>query len=249
MSAVPLPTVKKGTFFSPEALGYTSVSPGAHEVPLQAEQLDQLTDWDIAIRYHELKSRRSAAEIQALRRFSAASILARAQRVLGSVTHPVEKYIASWPDLPPDAGQVELDLEETLENSPFGVSTHADLWMEYNRRRQQELLLTVDTSLSMTGEKLALTAVALAVVVLQFPDDPIGIIAFENEARVIKRPEERVTVPQLVERFLDVPAQGYTHLEEGVAAALKLSQSLRGRTRRPPSLRCSTHRRKIYRRP
>jgi Mg-chelatase subunit ChlD len=77
----------------------------------------------------------------------------------------------------------------------------------------------------MTGEKLALTAVALAVVLLEFPDDPIGIVAFENEARVLKRPDERISIQLLVERFLDVPAQGYTHLEDGMRAALKLARN------------------------
>src|SRR5262249_43358466 len=86
------------------------------------------------------------------------------------------------------------------------------------------------TSLSMTGEKLALTAVAIAVVLLQFPEDPVGIVAFENEARILKRPEERITLQELLERFLDVPAQGYTHLEDGMKASLKLVQSTSGGT-------------------
>jgi Mg-chelatase subunit ChlD len=83
----------------------------------------------------------------------------------------------------------------------------------------------------MTGEKLALTAVALAVVLLQFPDDPIGIVAFENEAKVLKQPEERISISELVERFLDVPAQGYTHLEHGMRAALQLSRSANATSR------------------
>src|SRR5262249_54073557 len=114
--------------------------------------------------------------------------------------------------------------------------TGADLWMNYRVHRKQPLVITVDTSLSMTGEKLALTAVALAVVLLQFPDDPVGIVAFENEAQVLKRPTEQITLQQLVERFLDVPAQGYTHLEDGMKAALKLVRSVDlGSQGRPPS--------------
>lgn len=88
----------------------------------------------------------------------------------------------------------------------------------------------------MTGEKLALTAVALAVVLLEFPDDPIGIVAFENEAKVLKSLDERISVQGLVERFLDVPAQGYTHLEDGMKAALKLVKSAKASGNgRPPS--------------
>jgi Mg-chelatase subunit ChlD len=108
--------------------------------------------------------------------------------------------------------------------------------MSYSLPRVHPIVLSVDTSLSMTGQKLALTAVALAVVLLQFPDDPIGIIAFENRAIVIKRPEERVSLQQLIERFLDVPAQGYTHLEDGLRESLRLVHGLRHQGRRPSTL-------------
>jgi Mg-chelatase subunit ChlD len=81
--------------------------------------------------------------------------------------------------------------------------------------------------------------VALAVVLLQFPDDPIGIVAFENEAKILKRTDERISLQVLVERFLDVPAQGYTHLEDGMRAALRLVRASGGglgSTRRPSAV-------------
>ena len=169
---------------------------------------------------------------RALRRLSADAILERAQAVLGSVVHPMAQRSSPASEVPPYALHPDFDLDETLENSPLAVAsvaglvspeiplTEDDLWITYEVHRRQALVLTVDTSLSMTGEKLALTAVALAVVLLQFPEDPIGIVAFENQAAVIKRPDERISVHDLVERFLDVPAQGYTHLEDGMLEAL-----------------------------
>lgn len=204
--------------------------------------------WDVATRYHEFKSRRSSEQLRKnLRHLSARAILERAQQVLGSVVHPMTPQTAPWPEVPPGAEQIDLDLDETLENSPAAVLgilqktqkgqlkkgtrvpplTDQDIWMSFNVHRHQPIILSVDTSLSMTGEKLALTAVALAVVLLEFPDDPIGIVAFENEAKVLKRPDERITVQLFVERFLDVPAQGYTHLEEGMRVALDLVQGTR----------------------
>jgi Mg-chelatase subunit ChlD len=194
-------------------------------------ELSSARAWDIATRYHEFKARPSMAKALAkkLRKLSAEAILQRAQEVLGSVVHPVEQRSLPWSELPSFADQPDIDLEETLENSPLaiagGLATAQDIWMEYNVHRKQPVILSVDTSLSMTGEKLALTAVALAVVLLQFPEDPVGIVAFENEAKVLKRPDERLTIPELLERFLDVPAQGYTHLEDGMKAALALSRA------------------------
>jgi len=205
-----------------------------------AMDLASASTWDIATRYHEFKSRPSMkGAAKRLRKLSAEAILDRAKEVLGSVVHPVEFHTSPWPEVPPNANQVEFDIEETIENSPLAIAsvqtgasgklrsyplTEQDLWMEYNVSRKQPVVLSIDTSLSMTGEKLALTAVALAVVLLQFPDDPVGIVAFENEAKIIKRPDERLSVEQLIERFLDVPAQGYTHLEDGMKAALRLSR-------------------------
>lgn len=195
-----------------------------------AEELAGATAWDVAVRYHEFKNKSSMKKIaKKLRNISAQAVLEKAMQVLGSVTHPLNQLTSILPELPYYAEQVEIDIEETLENSMVSVVNQQvlpqDVWMSYAVPKRQSMILTVDTSLSMTGEKLALTAVALAVVLLQFPDDPIGIIAFENEPKVLKYPEEKISVDQLVERFLDVPAHGYTHLEDGMKAALKMSTS------------------------
>jgi Mg-chelatase subunit ChlD len=194
------------------------------------EEIAGATAWDVAVRYHEFKNKSSMKKIaNKLRKISAQAVLEKAMQVLGSVTHPLNQRTSILPELPYFAEQVEIDIEETLENSMVSVVNQQvlpqDVWMSYAVPKRQSMVLAVDTSLSMTGEKLALTAVALAVVLLQFPDDPIGIIAFENESKVLKLPEEKISVEQLVERFLDVPAHGYTHLEDGMKAALKMSMS------------------------
>lgn len=231
-------------FFPPEAFGAVSLE--SEDLPLQ---LEHASAWDIATRYHEFKTKRSVQNLaQRLRRLSAEAILERAQQVLGSVVHPAEQHIAPWTELPAQAEQIDLDFEATLENSPLAVASALglesadyplqaqDIWMSFSTHRRQPIILSIDTSLSMTGEKLALTAVALAVVLLEFPDDPIGILAFENESKVIKNPDERISIPLLVERFLDVPAQGYTHLEEGMKGALRLARDAQGGGQgRPPS--------------
>jgi Mg-chelatase subunit ChlD len=147
----------------------------------------------------------------------------RPRAILGSLTRPMLPGSAPWAELPPNAEHVDFDLEATLDEGG------TEPWASFRVTRRQAVVLSVDTSLSMTGEKLALTAVALAVVLLQFPHEAVGIVAFENEAKVLKRPDEELSVAELVERFMDVPAQGYTHLEDGLRLALKLSSGLPGR--------------------
>jgi Mg-chelatase subunit ChlD len=225
-------------FLPPEAFG-AAASMGEGDIMLE---LASASPWDVATRYHEFKAQASMKHLtRQLRRISAQAILERAQAILGSVVHPVEQRTAPWTELPARAEHADIDIEETLESSPLSlvrrdVMTAGDVWMSYDLPRTQAVVLSVDTSLSMTGEKLALTAVALAVVLLQFPEDPVGIVAFENEAQIIKRPSERLSIAELVERFLDVPAQGYTHLEDGLRAALGLVRaSSASGGGRPPS--------------
>lgn len=201
--------------------------------------MEGASSWDVAIRYHELRARRGTpGQLKRLRWVSAQAILERAREIMGSLVHPREHRSVPWSEVPGNAQAVDFDLEDTLENSPVPLAaiarpesgiqvplTNEDVWMSYQVHRRQAVVLSVDTSLSMTGEKLALTAVAVAVVLLQFPDDPVGIIAFENEAKILKHPTEKISVDELVERFIDLPAQGYTHLEDGMREALKLVRS------------------------
>lgn len=209
-------------FLAPEFM--SDFSPDFADSGEMQMDLQNASSWDIATRYHEFKSMRSVQGLaKRMRSISASAILERARSVLGSVVRPIEQYSAPLLEVPFHASQIELDIEETIDQGGQSGDIQ-DLWMSYATHRAQPIILSVDTSLSMTGEKLALTAVALAVVLLEFPDDPIGIVAFENEAKVLKDPGERISIQLLVERFLDVPAQGYTHLEEGMKAALKLVQ-------------------------
>ena len=224
---------KPTLFLPPEAFGHSASS--SDDDPFIDFQ--SASNWDIATRYHEFKARKANAHlVRELRSLSAKAILDRAQAVMGSVVHPVEQMSAPWFEVPAEAEHIEMDLDETIENAPLigapdlpgfegALDLSRDIWMTYQVPRRQSVVLSVDTSLSMTGEKLALTAVALAVVLLQFPDDPVGIIAFENAAQILKRPDEKISLQQLIERFLDVPAQGYTHLEDGMKVALQMVQS------------------------
>jgi Mg-chelatase subunit ChlD len=197
------------------------------------ENWESMSSWDVATRYHEFKSKPSAKRDQKLRdhlrQVSVEAILLRARGVLGSLVHPTRDRVVQARELTPGHEVTDLAIEETFEASLVSLQQDqaldpSDLWFETREREQHPVVLCMDTSLSMTGEKLALTAVALAVVALEFPDAPMGMIAFENEARILKKMDEKVPVTELIERFLDVPAQGYTHLENGILEAWKMQE-------------------------
>jgi uncharacterized protein with von Willebrand factor type A (vWA) domain len=72
-------------------------------------------------------------------------------------------------------------------------------------------------SLSMTGEKIALVALATAILALKL--DHLGVVAFDTVAHELAQVGERVPARELVRRVLEVPAQGYTNIEAGLEKA------------------------------
>ena len=178
------------------------------------------------MQYHELRAKLKTPRLQRrLAEISVRGILDRAQNILGAMIHSRKTGSAPLGEVPAEAEGAELDLEATLENSD---PNRLQPWMSYQLSRVEPVVLCVDTSLSMTGEKLALTAVAVAVVLLQFPHDPVGIVSFETEPHIIKRPDELITVQEMVKRFLEAPSKGYTDIEDGLAAALKQVDEISG---------------------
>lgn len=119
----------------------------------------------------------------------------------------------------------EIDLETTLEES-FRVLSLIDPWVEIFEKSPQAFVLCLDRSLSIHGEKMALAALVIAVFLVQFQDDWLGIVAFESKPHVLKRPTEKKTVSSILTHFLEMPTEGFTHLEAGMKAALDLAQEL-----------------------
>ena len=103
-------------------------------------------------------------------------------------------------------------------------------WIVRRREeRRHEVVLMIDTSLSMAGEKMALAAVAAAVLALNLRPGDLAVVLFADEARVVARLHEDVPVAELVRRMLDVPCGGATN----VAAALELGHVELERGRNP----------------
>ncbi len=81
-------------------------------------------------------------------------------------------------------------------------------------------MLILDMSLSMTGEKIALTAVAAAILKLKL--ERVAVVQFDTRAHTLVRCGEAVPVRELVRRILTVPAQGYTNIEAGLEQGLEV---------------------------
>ncbi len=181
---------------------------------------DLPTGWDAAVGWHRLRQslppgpRRRAVQDRAVD-----AILAHARSLLRHAARPRRLEAVAWPE----AG--DLDLEETLDRPrPWAP---ADVHLVRQAPREVDVVAILDLSLSMTGEKIALVAVATAILRLKL--EHVAVVAFDTRPHVLVRTGEAVSPRELVRRVLAVPAQGYTNIEGGLVAA---SDELRRSRRR-----------------
>jgi Mg-chelatase subunit ChlD len=148
------------------------------------------------------------------------SILQRARSLLRHAARPTRLVRSGWPD----AG--ELDLDATLER-PRRIPTDnrrapwdpGDIVVARQEPRDVDVVAILDMSLSMTGEKIALLAVAAAI--LRMKLDNVALVAFDTHANTLVNLGERIALRELVKRVLMVPAQGYTHISAGLESGLE----------------------------
>jgi len=154
------------------------------------------------------------------------AVLRRAGRLVGPLKAATR--VVRSPLQEPWGG--ELDCEATLDNllgKPHPEPGDLIVRRRVDRRRQ--VVLMVDTSLSMAGEKMALAAVAAAVLALKLHHGDLAVVLFADTVRVVSRFGEEVTPAELVRRMLRVPCGGGTD----IAAALRAGHGELQRGRDP----------------
>jgi Mg-chelatase subunit ChlD len=159
-------------------------------------------------------------------RLAARAVLQRAARLVGPLKASTQTV--REPLREPFAG--ELDLEATVDNvlgKPYPET--ADWIVRRREERRHQVVLMVDTSLSMSGENMAIAAVAAAVLALKLKPEDLAVVVFEDKARAITRLEVADPAEEVVRRMLDQPVRGYTN----IAAALELGAAELERGRNP----------------
>jgi Mg-chelatase subunit ChlD len=87
----------------------------------------------------------------------------------------------------------------------------------------------IDTSLSMTGKNLALAGVASAVLASKLQSRDYSLVVFEGSATVAKPLNVPMSRERAIQRILEVPAMGFTNIEDALKKGL--GQLARGRNR------------------
>ncbi len=191
---------------------------GGNASDVQIAVHDLPDGWEAATSYHRLKRSLSPSLRREVENRAVDTIVRRAQELLRHAYRPTRTLHAHFPQ------EGELDLDATLdEPRPWRPE---NIHVTRKEPKDTDVVLVLDMSLSMTGEKVALTALAAAI--LQLRLDHIAVVQFDSQATVLVRVGEHISTRELVRRILAVPAQGYTNIEAGlVAAAGELQRSRR----------------------
>ncbi len=196
----------------------------AERYGLPAADLD---GWQIAVNLTRSGCRLTTYPLRMYaERLAARAVLARAHHLVGPVR--AARELVREPLREPYDG--ELDVEASLENL-LGKRFPEDGDLIVTRRveRRQQVVLMVDTSLSMSGENMAIAAVAAAVLALKLHPEDLSVVVFEDKAEAVTRLHARDAPEDVVARMLDQPVRGYTN----IAAALELGAAELERGRNP----------------
>ena len=121
-------------------------------------------------------------------------------------------------------------MEATLENVLGKAYPEPGDWVvQHREERRHQVVMMVDTSLSMSGENMAIAAVAAAVLALKLKPEDLAVVVFEDKAQAVTHLEVADPAEEVVRRMLDQPVRGYTN----IAAALELGAAELERGRNP----------------
>ena len=119
-------------------------------------------------------------------------------------------------------GSDELDLERTLEaiaGIPYPEGT--DLVVRERVRQRRSVVLVVDVSGSMKGERVRTAAATVGALAGELARDSLAVIAFWSDAAVLVRMGEQVAPLAVLDLLLRVPTQGLTNVSFALDTAAR----------------------------
>ena len=124
--------------------------------------------------------------------------------------------------LPWNGGSDELDLERTLDavaGNPY--PGERDVLVRERVRQRRSVVLVVDVSGSMKGERVRTAAAAVGALAGELVRDRVGVVAFWSDAAVLVRPGETVSPLAVLDLLLRVPTQGLTNVAFALETAAR----------------------------
>ena len=128
-------------------------------------------------------------------------------------------------------GSDDIDLDRTLEVlTERPVPEDTDVVVRERMRSRRAVVLMVDVSGSMRGEKVRIAAATVGALAGDLVDDELAVVAFWKHAALVKPIERGRPGPRLLDDLLRIPAKGLTNVN--FALAVGLDELARARARR-----------------
>lgn len=110
-------------------------------------------------------------------------------------------------------GSDDIDLDATLDNLvEHPVPDDDDIIVRERVRTRRSVVLAVDISGSMRGERVRTAAATIGALVAAFDRDDLAVIAFWSDAAVLAALGHPVPASRLLDVLLRIPARGLTNI-------------------------------------
>ena len=184
-------------------------------------QSAQPSEIGLTLAQHYVDIKRKVKDQRLLRlakKIAVRAIIYKTLQLLGPTRRSMEQV--TGPYLPGQKGEIDIDMtvEEILGKTEIDAS---DLIIESKTPRRMACTMMLDTSLSMSGDKLAMATASVGVLAYKLKSIDYSVVAFESAARVMKHPDQKVAIETLVGDLLDVPGMGLTNIEDALRTGLR----------------------------
>lgn len=124
--------------------------------------------------------------------------------------------------LPYRGGSDEIDLDATIEVlAEHPVPEDEDIIVRDRIRTKRSVVLTVDVSGSMKGERVATAAATVGALAGELEHDDLAVIAFWSDAAILLNLGQPVKPMELLDTIMRIPAQGLTNVAFPLELAAK----------------------------
>jgi Mg-chelatase subunit ChlD len=110
-------------------------------------------------------------------------------------------------------GSDDIDLDATLEQLvEHPVPEEDDIIVRERVRTRRSVVLLVDVSGSMRGERVRTAAATVGALAAELGRDDLAVVAFWSDAAVLAHLGQHVTASRLLDTMLRIPAKGLTNI-------------------------------------
>ncbi|GAA1548927.1 vWA domain-containing protein [Nocardioides humi] len=115
----------------------------------------------------------------------------------------------------------EIDIEATLDRLVESARmSDRDIIVRERRQNRRSIVLAVDVSGSMSGERAQTAAATIGATVGRLSDDAVGVLAFWSDASVLVPLGDPSSPEVVLDLLLQLPSRGLTNIEFPLRAAL-----------------------------